>query len=83
MASFDHELLVELFRHDGGVAVELLRACAGIAVVHAGLELGTVDLSQAVPIEVRASRRPCHAREPHAAAAVTRLSGIRPNASMS
>ena len=52
--SFDHELLVELFRRDGGVAVELLRACAGIAVDHARLELGTIDLSQVVPTEYRA-----------------------------
>jgi len=54
VVSFDHELLVELFRRDGGVAVELLQACAGIVVDHARLELGTVDLSQVVPTEYRA-----------------------------
>jgi hypothetical protein len=54
VASFDHEILVELFRHDGGLAVELLRACAGIVVDHARVEQDSIDLSQVAPTEYRA-----------------------------
>jgi hypothetical protein len=49
MASFDHEILVDLFRENGQLAPELLRRCAGIAVDHAGVELESIDLSQVAP----------------------------------
>src|SRR5512146_2200268 len=54
MLSFHHEILVELFRGDGKLAVELLRTCAGIAVDHTRVELGSIDLSQVAPTEYRA-----------------------------
>ena len=54
MLSFHHEILVELFRSNGELAVELLRSCAGIAVDHARVELGSIDLSQVAPTEYRA-----------------------------
>lgn len=54
MPSFDHEILVELFRNDSRLAVELLRRCAGIAVDHARVERATVELSQVAPTEYRA-----------------------------
>ncbi|HEX4418806.1 MAG TPA: hypothetical protein VH165_12935 [Kofleriaceae bacterium] len=54
MPSLFHEILVELFRGDGKLAVELLRSCAGIAVDHAHAELGSIDLSQIAPTEYRA-----------------------------
>ena len=54
MLSFHHEILVELFRGNGQLAVELLRTCAGIAVHHARVELGSIDLSQVAPTEYRA-----------------------------
>jgi len=54
MLSFHHEILVELFRGDGKLAVELLRTCAGIAVDHARVEVGSIDLSQVAPTEYRA-----------------------------
>ena len=49
MLSFDHEILVELFRGHSELAVALLRTCAGIALDHARLELGSIDLSQVAP----------------------------------
>jgi hypothetical protein len=52
--SFDHEILVELFRNDGRLAAELLRCCAGIAVDHARVDLGSIDLSQVASTEYRA-----------------------------
>jgi hypothetical protein len=52
--SFRHEILVELFRGDGQLAVELLRTCAGITVDHAHVKLGSIDLSQVAPTEYRA-----------------------------
>jgi len=52
--SFDHEILVELFRLDGKLAVELLRTCAGIVVDHAHVAIGSIDLSQVAPTEYRA-----------------------------
>jgi hypothetical protein len=52
--SFDHEILVELFREDGRLAPELLRRCAGISVEHARVEHRSIDLSQVVPTEYRA-----------------------------
>ena len=54
MPSFDHEFLVELFRNDGALAVELLETCAGLAVDHARVDLGSIDLSQVAPTEYRA-----------------------------
>jgi hypothetical protein len=52
--SFRHEILVDLFRADGELAVELLRSRAGLAVDHARVEHGSSDLSQVVPAEYRA-----------------------------
>ena len=54
MPSFSHELLVELFRNDGLLAVELLRRCAGITLAHARVAVGSIDLSQVAPTEYRA-----------------------------
>jgi hypothetical protein len=54
MPSFDHEFLVELFRNEGRLAVELLRSCAGIAIDHTRVERATIDLSQVAPTEYRA-----------------------------
>jgi hypothetical protein len=47
--SFDHEFLVDLFRRDAKLALELLRACAGIVVEHARVATGSIDLSQVAP----------------------------------
>jgi hypothetical protein len=52
--SFDHEILVDLFREDGRLAPELLRRCTGIAVEHTRVEHRSIDLSQVVPTEYRA-----------------------------
>jgi hypothetical protein len=54
MLSFDHELLVDLFRNNGKLAVELLRTCAGFAVDHARVEVRSIDLTQVAPTEYRA-----------------------------
>jgi hypothetical protein len=54
MPSFEHEILVDLFREDGRLAPELLRRCAGISVEHARVEHRSIDLSQVVPTEYRA-----------------------------
>lgn len=54
MPSFDHEILVDLFREDGRLAAELLRRCAGISVEHTRVEHRSIDLSQVVPTEYRA-----------------------------
>jgi hypothetical protein len=54
MPSFDHEFLVDLFRNNAKLAVELLRTCAGIAVDHARVEMRSIDLSQIAPAEYRA-----------------------------
>ncbi|HUC00404.1 MAG TPA: hypothetical protein VMS11_11310 [Solirubrobacterales bacterium] len=54
MPSFDHEILVDLFREDGRLAVELLRRCAGISVEHTRVEHRSIDLSQVAPTEYRA-----------------------------
>ena len=54
MPSFDHEFLVQLFREDGKLAVELLKMCAGLAVDHVRVEPGSIDLSQVAPTEYRA-----------------------------
>jgi hypothetical protein len=54
MPSFDHEILVDLFREDGRLAAELLRRCAGIAVKHARVKGESIDLSQVVSTEYRA-----------------------------
>jgi hypothetical protein len=49
MPSFDHEILVDLFRDNGQLAAELLRRCAGIAVDHVRVALASIDLSQVAP----------------------------------
>jgi hypothetical protein len=49
MLSFHHEILVKLFRGGGQLAVELLRTCAGIAVDHARVELGSIYLRSRRP----------------------------------
>jgi len=54
MPSFDHEILVDLFRECGPLAPELLRRCAGIAVEHARVKGESIDLSQVTPTEYRA-----------------------------
>ena len=54
VVSFRHELLVELFRNERRLAVELLQACAGIAVEHTRVELRSIDLSQVAPTGYRA-----------------------------
>lgn len=54
MPSFDHEILVDLFREDGRLAPELLRRCAGIDIEHSDVEQRSIDLSQVVPTEYRA-----------------------------
>lgn len=54
MPSFDHEILVDLFRENGKLAAELLRTCAGIAIDHERVERGSIDLSQVAPTEYRA-----------------------------
>lgn len=45
MPSFDHEILVDLFREDGRLAPELLRRCAGIDLEHTRVEHRSIDLS--------------------------------------
>jgi hypothetical protein len=52
--SFDHDILVELFRRRGELAAALLQSCAGIAIDHVRAELGSIDLSQVASIEYRA-----------------------------
>jgi hypothetical protein len=52
--SFDHELLVDLFRNSGQLAIELLRNCAGIAVEHTRVAVESIDLSLVAPTEYRA-----------------------------
>jgi len=59
--SFLHELLVDLFRERPQLAPELLRACAGIWVESATVELGSIDLSQVAPAEYRSDAIPCSA----------------------
>jgi hypothetical protein len=54
MPSFDHEILVDLFREDGRLAPELLRRCAGITVEHVRVKGESIDLSQVAPTEYRA-----------------------------
>ena len=54
MPSFDHEVLVELFRNRPELACDLLASCAGIPKRAARAELGSIDLSQVVPVEYRA-----------------------------
>ena len=54
MPSFDHEILVDLFRDNGTLAAELLRSSAGIAVRHARVKSESIDLSQVVSTEYRA-----------------------------
>jgi hypothetical protein len=52
--SFDHEILVDLFRENAELAAELLRRCGGITVEHARIEHGSIDLSQVTSTEYRA-----------------------------
>jgi hypothetical protein len=54
MPSFDHEILVDLFRENGRLAAELLRSCAGIAVEHTRVKGESIDLSQVASTEYRA-----------------------------
>lgn len=54
MPSFDHEILVDLFREDGRLAPELLRRCAGVDLEHNRVEHRSIDLSQVVSTEYRA-----------------------------
>jgi hypothetical protein len=54
MPSFDHEILVDLFREDGRLASELLRRCAGITIEHTRVEHRSIDLSQVASTEYRA-----------------------------
>ena len=54
MLSMEHELLVDLFRRDDRLAVELLRRCAGISLHHARITRGPAELSQVTPTEYRA-----------------------------
>jgi hypothetical protein len=54
MPSFDHEILVDLFRECGPLALELLGRCAGIAIEHSRVEHRSVDLSQVVSTDYRA-----------------------------
>jgi hypothetical protein len=49
MLSFRHEILVDLFRGNGELAVELLRASTGMAVDHARVVLESIDLTQVAP----------------------------------
>jgi hypothetical protein len=51
--SFEHEILVALFRARPELACELLRLCVGVELVGAA-ELGPTDLSQVTPTEYRA-----------------------------
>jgi flagellar biosynthesis/type III secretory pathway protein FliH len=48
-----HEFLVDLFRRRPVLALELLRACAGIRLAGATAELGSIDLTQVAPTEYR------------------------------
>jgi hypothetical protein len=47
--SFEHELLVDLFRKRAELAVALLRTCANIEVDHAHVVHDSIDLSQVAP----------------------------------
>lgn len=54
MASFEHDILVELVLNQPLLARDLLRACAGVDVGSASVEIGSPDLSQVAPTEFRA-----------------------------
>ena len=54
MPSFDHEILVELFRNRPELACDLLASFAGIPKQPGRVELGSIDLSQVVSVEYRA-----------------------------
>jgi hypothetical protein len=64
MPSFDHEILVDLFRENGELAVELLRTPAGIAVDHARVVLDSIDLSQVAPTVAAWARQPIELGHP-------------------
>jgi hypothetical protein len=53
-ASFEHEVLVELFRKCGPLAPELLRACTSTILEHDHVEVTSIDLSQVASAEYRA-----------------------------
>lgn len=52
--TFDHDILVDFFRHQPRLAAELLRRCADRDLQADDVELVSIDLSQVVPIEYRA-----------------------------
>lgn len=54
MLSFDHEILVDLFREDSRLAPELLATCAGIAFEHAQVKRESIDFTQITPTGYRA-----------------------------
>ncbi|HEY0190818.1 MAG TPA: hypothetical protein VGC42_06815 [Kofleriaceae bacterium] len=49
MPSFDHEILVQLFRNAPRLATELLRICTRTTLDAATAHLGSIDLSQIAP----------------------------------
>ena len=49
MVSFDHEMLVDLFRKQGMLAVELLRACAHIKLDHDSVTHDSICLRSRLP----------------------------------
>jgi len=51
--STQHEILVELFRNRGELAAALIRMRDGIALDHARVERGSIDLSQVTSTEYR------------------------------
>jgi hypothetical protein len=54
MASVEHEALVDLFRHRGELAPDLLRLCSAIELAHHHVESDSAELSQTVTTEYRA-----------------------------
>ncbi len=52
--SFDHEILVELFRNRPELAVELIAVSVGLDARPDRVELGSIDLSQVISVEYRA-----------------------------
>jgi len=52
--SFDHEILVELFRNRPELAVELIAASVGLDARLGRVELGSIDLSRVISVEYRA-----------------------------
>lgn len=52
--SFDHESLVDLFRNQPRLAIELLRLALGLRVEATQVTLSSIDLTEAWPLELRA-----------------------------